>query len=166
MGKVHYEDDMTRIQLKSESTRKRLDELIEDFGVALSEARCVQAEVIRPFLDGSSSDVPMDRLLSVEEKWVKLGEAVLQGDDLYQINAQTLQAYDVWLSCELSFLKDIYSNKTMLSMARVQKMTDWFSVIGSLLIFTRDALKRTEERISLELKNYETDTIRTADHRQ
>lgn len=166
MTKLCYAQDMARIKDKSKATRRRLAELIADFEEALSEARCVQNEIIRPFVDGSLSDVPMHRFLSVEEKWVKLGEAVLRGDDLYQINAQTLQAYDVWLSCELSFLKDIYSNKTMLSMARVQKMADWFSVVGSLLIFTRDALKRTEERIALELKNDERDTIRTADNRQ
>jgi len=67
--------------------------------------------------------------------------ASLQGHkNLYAITAQTLQAYDQWLASELSFLKDIYTNRTFLSMARVRKMTDWFAVMGSLLVFTRNVL--------------------------
>jgi len=90
--------------------------------------------------------------LHIEEKWLELLKAIGSNRKLYDITYQTLQAYDIWLSSELSFLKDIYTNKEMLSMARVRKMTDWFAVVGSLLIVTRDVLKKAETQLKNEME--------------
>ena len=59
---------------------------------------------------------------------------------LWDIMAQSIQAYDIWLANELAFLKDIYLDKKILSMARVKLMKEWFAVIGAMLIFTQDVL--------------------------
>jgi len=127
--------------VKADDTREIVERVIHEFETALEEARLVEEEVIRPSLDGAPcTEEGKERLLSVERKWLALG-ALFQGNkDLFAITAQTIQAYDLWLASELSFLKDIYANRAFLSMARVRKMTDWFAVMGSLLVFTRNVL--------------------------
>jgi len=160
-------EDMTRMYNKSKKTRETLEDLIEDFETAVQDARLVEAEVIQPFLENPENfTVPLERLLAIEEKWVELSDAIFSGREMIEMNCQTVQAYDVWMASELSFLKDIYSDKEILSMARVQKMIEWMCVIGSLLVFTRNILKRSEEEISKELMKNETDTLRQADYRR
>ncbi len=133
--------EMDEILVKAVDTRETVERAIRDFETALKEARLVEEEVIRPSLEGAPcSDEGKERLLSIEKKWLTLGASLQGHKNLYAITAQTLQAYDLWLASELSFLKDIYTNSTFLSMARVRKMTDWFAVIGSLLVFTRNVL--------------------------
>jgi len=133
--------EMDAILVKAVDTRGIVEQTIREFETALAEARLVEEEVIRPSLEGAPcTEEGKERLLSVERKWLDLSSLLHDDKDLFAITAQTLQAYDLWLASELSFLKDIYTNRTFLSMARVRKMTDWFAVMGSLLVFTRNVL--------------------------
>jgi hypothetical protein len=64
--------------------------------------------------------------------------------------SHTLSAYDTCFSNELGFLRDVYSDKECLAMARVKKIKDWFSVVGMFLTLTRDLLEKTEKRLDEE----------------
>lgn len=141
--------EMKRIYDKVLHTQRILGDAIDDFQAALDEARLVEGEIIQPFIDGNSEvDVDMERLLCVEKKWLELGANIVKEKNLYDITAQTLQAYDTWLASELCFLKDIYTDKEILSMARVKKMKEWFAVLGSFLVCTRDILAKTERELA------------------
>jgi len=147
-------DEMKRIYHKTQDTRKIVEAVIDCFETALNEAHGVDREIIEPYIkDKTDSSVDMSRLLSVERKWLELSATVNDNRPLYEITGQTLQAYDVWLASELSFLKDIYTNKDMLSMARVRKMTEWFSVVASFLVFTRNVLQDTEMTLKKEMQS-------------
>lgn len=151
---LNMKERFKRVYDKSLDTGAIIDQTIEDFESALDEARLVEKEIIRPFMKETKEcdDADMERLLSVEKKWLNLSIALISDTNLYQITCQILQSYDVWLACELSFLKDIYTNKKILSMARVRKMTEWFAVVGSFLIFMRKVLKNGERMISQEME--------------
>ena len=128
-----------------------MDKIIEEFDVVVKYARKIEKEIIKPYIGGNDvSEEDFNKLLSVERKWLEMSQRIHDRKDIHEINAQTIQPYDVWLATELSFLKDIYTDKKILSMARVQKMTDWFSVVGSLLVFTRNILAKTEKTTALE----------------
>ncbi len=144
---------LERVYDKSLETGAVIDKTIEDFEDALEEARLVDKEIIRPFMKDEKGldEVDMERLLAVEKKWIDLSVDLVSDTNLYQITCQILQSYDVWLASELSFLKDIYTNKKLLSMARVRKMTEWFAVVGSFLLFTRKVLKDGERMIAKEV---------------
>jgi hypothetical protein len=64
--------------------------------------------------------------------------------------SHTVNAYDVCYSNELGFLRDVYSDKECLAMARVRKIKDWFSVVGMFLTLTKDLLERTEKELDEE----------------
>jgi len=147
-------DEIERILYKTRDTCVIVEKTIGDFEDALNEARLVEQKIIRPFMRGETvSDMDMDQLLSVEKKWLELSEILTPDNDknLFEIAVQTLNAYDIWLASELSFLKDIYTDPKILSMARVKKMKEWMAVIGSFLIFTRNVLKKAEVMIEEEL---------------
>lgn len=145
-------EEMKRISLKSRGALRRLEKTIYTFKAAMDDAKSVEYEIIRPFMeDGSCSDSDMQRLLSVEKKWLELSDVLLKESDLSEIVVQILNPYDVWLASELSFLKEIYTDPKILSMARVKKMKEWFAVAGSLLIFIRNVLKNAEKTINEEL---------------
>lgn len=148
-GDIDVDKELERIYLKASDTRGIVEKTIDDFQKALDEARLVEEEVIQPFIEENNDvDVDMERLLSVEKKWLDLGAVMATNKTLHDITAQTLQAYDIWLASELSFLKDIYTNKEILSMARVRKMKEWFAVLGGFLVCTRDVLAKTERALA------------------
>jgi len=152
-GKDNVKDEYVRIHQKLLDTCNSVENMIDDFGAVLKDAHQAEKEIIQPFIEGNTDNgIDMERLLHIEEKWLELLKAIGSNRKLYDITYQTLQAYDIWLSSELSFLKDIYTNKEMLSMARVRKMTDWFAVVGSLLIVTRDVLKKAETQLENEME--------------
>lgn len=145
-GKVNVQSEIQRINNKCSYTNDLLENIIEEFDRVINDARRTEKDIIKPFLQGKDvSDSDFERLLSIEKKWLELSQLIYSRKDIYEINLQTIQNYDVWLATELSFLKDIYTDKKTLSMARVLKMTEWFSVIGSLLIFTRNILKQAKK---------------------
>jgi hypothetical protein len=148
---LNYKEEIARISKKCRYTNELLEEIIEEFDLAVKDARKIEKEIIQSFIGGCDvSDEDFQKLLSVEKKWLKMSQRIHDRKDIHEINAQTMQPYDVWLATELSFLKDIYTDKKMISMARVRKMTDWFSVVGSLLVFTRNILAKTEKTTALE----------------
>jgi hypothetical protein len=145
LADIDVDKALERIYFKTSDTRGIVDKTIDDFQKALDEACLVEEEVIQPFIEGNNDgDVDMERLLSVERKWLDLSATMATDKTLHDITAQTLQAYDIWLASELCFLKDIYTSKEILSMARVRKMKEWFAVLGSFLVCTRDILSKTE----------------------
>ncbi|MGV8056583.1 MAG: motility associated factor glycosyltransferase family protein [Smithellaceae bacterium] len=150
-GMVNVQSEMERINRKCKYTNELLEKVIEDFDAAIKEAVIIENEIIEPFTKGENiSDDDFSRLLSIEKKYIEMCERVYCRKDIFEINLQTIQAYDIWMASELSFLKDIYTDKNILSMARVRKMTEWLRVVGSLLIFTRNILANTEKTTALE----------------
>ncbi|RLB20849.1 MAG: hypothetical protein DRG73_09510, partial [Deltaproteobacteria bacterium] len=149
---IDVEGELKRIRKKAIETRKTLRVTINKFLEALNDARVVEKEIIRPFIDKGSS-VDTERLLDIEKKFLELSKTLNDERDrkLFDITAHTLQPYDIWFTHELSILKDIYTNKDCLSAATVLKMKEWFAVIGHLLICTRDVLEKTEKRLDEEL---------------
>lgn len=142
---------MDAIRDRTKETFEIVERAIREFETALDDARLTEREIIRPSLEsGTCPDADMERLLSVEKKWLELSALLNSDKKLSGITAQTLQAYDLWLASELSFLKDIYTNSTLLSMARVRKMTEWFAVIGSFLVFTKKVLRDAEMTLKRE----------------
>jgi len=145
-GKDNVKEEYNRIYLKALETRKVVEKEINHFEAATKEARLVDKEIIQPFLEGQTdADIDMKRLLNIEKRWLELCQTIADQKSLYEITYQTLQAYDIWLASELSFLKDIYTNKESLSMARVKKMAEWFAVVGGFLVFTKDVLQKSEK---------------------
>jgi len=143
--------EMDAIRDRTKETFEIVERAIREFETALDDARLTEREIIRPSLEsGTCPDADMERLLSVEKKWLELSALLNSDKKLSGITAQTLQAYDLWLASELSFLKDIYTNSTLLSMARVRKMTEWFAVIGSFLVFTKKVLRDAEMTLKRE----------------
>ena len=137
-----------RIQLKVVDTLRIVEQTIVDFQEALDDARMAEKEIIQPYIEGDTGvDIDMERLLSIEKKWLELTAALGADKDLYRIIAHTINAYDIWLGSELSFLKDIYTDKKTISMARVRKMKEWFAVVGSFLVCTRDVLNKAEKSV-------------------
>jgi hypothetical protein len=150
-GGVNVQAEMERINKKCKYTNELLETIIEEFDEAIKESKKIDKDIIRQFINGSDiSDEDVDKLLSIEKKWLEMSQRIYSRKDVYEINIQTIQPYDVWLASELSFLKDIYKDKKILSMARVKKMSEWLSVVGSLLVFTRNILTRTEKTTALE----------------
>jgi len=151
-GADNVNEDLRRILIKSRDTSEIIEKTICTFEVALDVAKSVESKIIQPFMDGEScSDADMERLLSVEKKWLELSDVLLTDKNLYEITVQIINSYDVWLASELSFLKDIYTDPKILSMARVKKMKEWFAVSGSLFINIRNVLKNAEGMIKEEL---------------
>jgi hypothetical protein len=147
------EGEAKKILEKTTSTHRIVEETISKFETALDEARSVEGKIIQPSLKGGTcSDADMERLLSVERKWIELSVLLQSDRKLFGITGQTLQAYDVWLANELSFLKDIYTDDKFISMARVRKMTEWFAVVGSFLVFTKNVLRDAEINLKGEIK--------------
>lgn len=150
-GIVDIRTEMERIYKKCGYTTELLNEIIEEFDKIIKDSHKIDKEVIEAFLNGKEiSDDDFNKLLSVERKYLEMSEKIYCRKDLYQINIQTMQAYDVWMATELSYLKNIYTDKKILSMARVRKMIEWLQVIGGLLIFTRNILTKAEKSIALE----------------
>lgn len=150
-GRVNLKAEMQRINKKCRYTTDLLDNIIEEFDTAVKDANKIDKDVIEAFLHGEEiSDDDFNKLLSVEIKYLEMSERIYCRKDLFEMNIQTMQAYDVWMATELSFLKDIYTDKKIISMARVRKMTEWLRVIGSLLVFTRNILTRTEKATASE----------------
>ncbi len=150
-GDHDIQKEMDAIRDRTKETFEVVERAIREFEAALDEARLTEREVIRPSLeDETCPDADMERLLSVEKRWLELSALLHSDKKLSDIMAQTIQAYDLWLASELSFLKDIYTNSTLLSMARVKKMTEWFAVIGSFLVFTKNVLRDAEMTLKRE----------------
>jgi hypothetical protein len=145
--------EMDRLLHKTMETRAVVKKKLEEFISTLEKAKTVEKDIIQPFLDDklAEKDVDMERLLEIERSWLSLCDTLTDDRNFYEITVMTLQAYDVWLSCELSFLKDIYTNPKIISMARVRKMTEWFSVISSFLLFTEIVLRNAEEKMKKEM---------------
>lgn len=146
-GQLDLDGEMRRILGKIRATRDVVEERIGQFEKAMNEATAVKKEIIQPYLEGKEDVVDLERLLAVERSWVFLSGNMVNDRNLYEITCQTMQAYDIWLMTELAFLKDLYRNREILSMARVLKMADWFGVTGSFLIFTRNVLNQAEKMI-------------------
>ncbi|MBI4632674.1 MAG: motility associated factor glycosyltransferase family protein [Deltaproteobacteria bacterium] len=156
MNELRPYDDWIKLQIKTEKTRIKINEIIDKFCDAARIGQEVEADIIKQFIDGKiKSGLDMERLFSVEKLWVELFKTICDDKDLYNIIYQTIQPYDTWFSNELSFLKDIYTTKEILSMARVKNMTQWFAVVGSFFIFTRIALSKAEKIIKEELGKLE-----------
>ena len=149
---IDVEAELKRIHRKAIETRKTVRITIDQFLEALEEARVAEKEIIRPFID-EGLDMDTERLLDIERKFLNLSRTLNDPGDrkLFDIIAHTVQPYDVWFTHELSFLKDIYTDKDCLSAAIVLKMKEWFAVVGHLLVCTRDVLEKTEKRLDEEI---------------
>ena len=155
-GSHNLKEEMERVIFKTYDTRKIVEKGIGDFEDALNEAKVAEKEIIQSFReDEACTDVDMGRLLSVERKWLEMSKFLMGNKNLCDITLQILNPYDVWLASELSFLKDIYTDPKILSMARVEKMKDWFAVVGSFLIFIRNVLKNAGGTIEGEIRGLE-----------
>lgn len=149
---IDVESELKRIHRKAIETRRTVQNTIEKFLEAIEEARLAEKEIIRPFID-EGLDMDTERLLDIERKFLSLSKTLNNERDrkLFDITAHTLQPYDIWFTHELSFLKDIYTDKDCLSAATVLKMKEWFATVGHLLICTRDVLEKTEKRLDEEI---------------
>ena len=149
---IDVELELKRIHTKAIETRRTVQNTIDQFLDALEDARLAEKEIIQPFIDNGSV-VDTERLVNIEKKFLDLSRTLNDPGDrkLYDITAHTLQPYDVWFTHELSFLKDIYTDKDCLSAAIVLKMKEWFAVVGHLLVCTRDVLEKTEKRLDEEI---------------
>jgi len=145
--RTDLEGALAGIHRKILDTRALVEETIADFRQATSDAVRAEEEIIRPFLAGERQ-LPEDisELLAVEQKWLDLSNTVVSDQTLHDILVQTIQPHDIWLANELAFLKDVYRDPKVLSMARVKKMREWFAVIGAMLVFTRSVLDTAMER--------------------
>lgn len=152
-SEVDMHDEIKRIHSKTANTLTLVERSIGEFQKAVEESRLAEKEIIEPFLASDTDlEVDMERLLDVERRWLDLSDLIIANETLNGIMAQTIQAYDIWLANELSFLKDIYTDERILSMARVRKMGEWFTVIGGLLVFTKDALMKADKMLAEELR--------------
>ncbi|MCD6198226.1 MAG: motility associated factor glycosyltransferase family protein [Deltaproteobacteria bacterium] len=149
---VDVEGELKRIRRKAIETRKTVRVTINKFKEALKDARLAEKEIIRPFIDKGSA-IDTERLLDIEKKFLELSKTLNDQRDrkLFDITAHTVQPYDTWFTHELSFLKDIYTDKDCLPAATVLKMKEWFAVIGHLLVCTEDVLKKTEKELGEEV---------------
>jgi len=151
-GDVDVRKELKRIRAKTIDTRRRVEQTIVGFKGAVCEARSVEREIIQPFLAGDTDASPLSpRLLSVEKRRQDLNAAIMGDRQLYEIMAMTIQAQSIALDNELAFLKDIYSNRGILAMARHRAIREWLAVVGSLLLFTRDILDKAEDMLAAEV---------------
>lgn len=142
--------EMRRIRKKSEESCKILGDFIVEVQEALDMTSQAEKEIIQPFLEEGSEDINMERLTSIEQKFLDLSDTFGKNKMLWDLMSHTLNAYDVCFSNELGFLRDVYSDKECLAMARVKKIKDWFSVVGMFLTLTKDLLEKTETRLEEE----------------
>jgi len=148
---LDIEQEMKKIKRKAEESIKLLEEIINEFQDALSMASQAEMEIIYPFMEKSSGKIDMDKLTSIERRFLDI-DHLLSGDiRLWALMRHTLNAYDICYSNEMGFLRDIYSDEECLAMARVRKIKDWFSVVGQFLVLTKDLLEKTEKRLDEEI---------------
>ena len=141
------QEKIKKIQKKAKVSGKILRDSIKEFHDALEMANQAEKEIIKPFLGNGSEYVDMERLTSVEQRFLELSKLLGGDKDYWALMAHTLNAYDVCYSNEMGFLRDIYTDETCLAMARVKKIKDWFAVVGQFLVLTENILKKTEKRL-------------------
>lgn len=142
--------EMRRIGKKSKESCKILGDSIVEFQEALEMTSQAEKEIVQPFLEKASEDINMERLTSIEQKFLDLSDTFGKNRILWDLMSHTVNAYDVCFSNELGFLRDIYSDEECLAMARVKKIKDWFSVVGMFLTLTKDLLEKTEPKLDEE----------------
>ncbi|NQU73981.1 MAG: motility associated factor glycosyltransferase family protein [Candidatus Omnitrophica bacterium] len=145
------QEKIKKIQKKAKVSDKMLRDSIEKFHDALEMANQAEKEIIKPFLENDSEYVDMERLTSVEQRFLDLSKLLGGDKDYWALMAHTLSAYDICYSNEMGFLRDIYTDETCLAMARVRKIKDWFAVVGQFLVLTENILKKTEKRLGEEI---------------
>lgn len=145
------QEKIKKIQKKAKVSGKILRDSTKGFHDALEVANQAAKEIIKPFLENGSECVDMERLTSVEQRFLDLSKLLGGDKDCWALMAHTLNAYDVCYSNEMGFLRDIYTDETCLAMARVKKLKDWFSVVGQFLVLTENILKKTEKRLGEEI---------------
>ncbi len=146
------QEKIKKIQKKAKVSGKILRDSIKEFHDALEMANQAEKEIIKPFLEKGSEYVDMERLTSVEQRFLDLSKLLGGDKDYWALMAHTLNAYDVCYSNEMGFLRDIYTDETCLAMARVRKIKDWFAVVGQFLVLTENILKKTEKRLGGRLE--------------
>lgn len=143
---IDVEKELRRVCTKATDTRKVVESRISEFQLAATEANSLVTKIIGGMRSSGNVDTEnAERLLHLEEKWAGLSGALTNDRRLYDIMALSLQVYNVWLGNEMAFLKDIYSDDGLMSIARLQRLADWFAVVGGLLVFTRETLKKAEK---------------------
>ncbi len=152
---VNMPGEMRRIRKKSEESCKMLGDSIVEFQEAFEMASQAEKEIIQPFLEKGSEDINMERLTSIERRFLDLSDTFGRNRILWDLMSHTLNAYDICFSNELGFLRDIYSDKECLAMARVKKIKDWFSVVGMFLTLTKDLLEKTETKLDEETATFD-----------
>ena len=145
------QEKIKKIQKKAKVSGKILRDSTKEFHDALEVTNQAEKEIIKPFLENSSEYVDMERLTSVEQRFLDLSNLLGDDKDCLALMAHTFNAYDVCYSNEMGFLRDIYTDETCLAMARVKKLKDWFSVVGQFLVLTENILKKTEKRLGEEI---------------
>ena len=136
---------MIRIKNKLKESKEVLGDFIVEFQEAIEMTSQAEKEIIQPFLNKGSEDINMERLTAIEQKFLDLADTFGENRILWGLMTHTLNAYDVCFSNELGFLRDIYSDKECLAMARAKKIKDWFAVVGMFLTLTRCLLEKTEK---------------------
>jgi len=149
------QEKIKKIQKKAKVSGKILRDSIKEFHDALEMANQAEKEIIKPFLENGSEYVDIERLTSIEQRFLDLSKLFAGDKDFWALMAHTLSAYDVSYSNEMGFLRDIYTDETCLAMARVRKIKDWFAVVGQFLALTENILKKTEERLGREVRGRE-----------
>jgi hypothetical protein len=148
---LDIEQELENIKIKAEENVKLLEETIKEFQDALSMASRVEMEIIQPLIEKGSGKIDMDRLTSIEKRFLDLDHLLSRDTRLWALMRHTLNAYDICFSNELGFLRDVYTEKECLTMARVRKIKDWFAVVGQFLVLTKDLLEKTEKRLGEEI---------------
>ena len=147
----NVQEKIEKISKKAKVSGKILGDSIKEFHDALEMVNQVEKKIIKPFLENGSECVDLERLVSIEQKFLDLTKLLENDKDCQALMAHTLNAYDVCYSNEIGFLRDIYTDEACLAMARVKKLKDWFSVVGHFLVLTRDVLEKTEKELSEEV---------------
>ncbi|WP_435549317.1 motility associated factor glycosyltransferase family protein [Desulfobacterium sp. N47] len=138
---------ISRIKKKLKESKEMLFDSIIEFQEALEMTSQAEKEITQPFLEKDPENINMERLTSIEQKYLDLSDTFGKNRILWDLLSHTMNAYDVCFSNELGFLRDVYSDKQCLAMARVKKLKDWFSVVGMFLTLTRDLLEKTEKSL-------------------
>lgn len=66
-------------------------------------ANQAEKEIIQPFLEKGSEDVDMERLTSIEQRFLDLSKLFAGDKDYWALMAHTLNAYDICYSNEMGF---------------------------------------------------------------